>query len=48
MGPNRLPSFDHPIPCIQMNYCVVLLLLYLVLDLILYLNYDHALALLLA
>jgi hypothetical protein len=31
MGPNRLPSFVYPTPCKQMNYWVVLLLLYLVL-----------------
>jgi hypothetical protein len=48
MGPNRLPSFVYLIPCILMNYWVVLLLLYLVLGLILYINYDHALSLLLA
>ena len=46
MGPNRLPSFDCPTPCKQMNYWVVLLLLYLVLGLMLYMNYDHALLLL--
>jgi hypothetical protein len=48
MRPNRLPSFVYPTPCKQMNYSVVLLFLYLVLGLILYLNYDHALSLLLA
>jgi hypothetical protein len=42
MRSNRLPTFVHPTPCIQMNYLVVLLLFYLVLGLILYLNYDHA------
>jgi hypothetical protein len=42
MGPNRLPSFDYPTPCKQMNYWVDWLLLYLVLGLMLYLNYDHA------
>jgi hypothetical protein len=46
MVPNRLPSFVYPTPCKQINYWVVLLLLYLVLGLILYLNYDHALLLL--
>jgi hypothetical protein len=46
MRPNRLPSFVYPTPCKQMNYWVVLLLLYLVLGLILYMNYDHALLLL--
>jgi hypothetical protein len=38
---------EQPTPCIQMNYLVVLLLPYLVLVFILYLNYDHALLLLL-
>jgi hypothetical protein len=47
MGPNKLPSFVYPTPCKQINYWVVLLLLYLVLGLILYLNFDHALLLLL-
>jgi hypothetical protein len=47
MVPNRLPNFVYPTPCIHMNYWVVLLFLYLVLGLILYLNYDHALLLLL-
>jgi hypothetical protein len=47
MGPNRLPSFIYPTPCKQMNYWVVLLLLYLVLGLILYLNLEHALSVLL-
>jgi hypothetical protein len=42
MEPNRLPSFVYPTPCIQMNYWVVSLLLYLVEGLILYLNHDHA------
>jgi hypothetical protein len=42
MGPNRLPSFVHPTLCIQMNFWVVLLLLYLVLGAILYVNHDHA------
>jgi hypothetical protein len=45
MGPNRLPSFVYPIPCKQMNFWVVLRLLYLVLELMLYMNYDHALLL---
>jgi hypothetical protein len=48
MGQNRLPSFVHPTTCKQMNYLVALLLLYLVSGLILYLDYDHALLLLLA
>jgi hypothetical protein len=46
MRPNRLPSFVYPASCIQMNYWVVFLLLYLVLGLMLYVNYDHALLLL--
>jgi hypothetical protein len=41
------PSFVYATPCKQMNYWVVLLLLYLVLGLMLYMNYDHALSLLL-
>jgi hypothetical protein len=41
MGPNWLPSFVYPTPCIQMNYCVVLLLFYLIEGLILYMKYDH-------
>jgi hypothetical protein len=45
MGPNRLPSFVYPTPCIQMNYWVVLLFLYLVLKIMLYVTYDHALLL---
>jgi hypothetical protein len=40
MGPNRLPSFVYPTPCIQMNYLVALLLLYLILRFILYMNHD--------
>jgi hypothetical protein len=48
MGPKRLPSFVLPTPCKQMIHWVVLLLLYLVLRLILFLNYDHALLLWLA
>jgi hypothetical protein len=47
MGPNRLPSSVYHIPCIQMNYWVVLLLFYVVLGLMLYMDYDHALSLLL-
>jgi hypothetical protein len=43
MGPNKLSSFVHSTPYIQMNYWVVLLLLYLVLSVILYMNYDHTL-----
>jgi hypothetical protein len=43
MRPNRLPSLVYPTHCMQMNYWVVLLLLYLVLEIILYLNYDHVL-----
>jgi hypothetical protein len=46
MGPNRLPSIVYPTPCKHMNYWVVLLLLYLVLGLMLCMNYDHALLLL--
>jgi hypothetical protein len=46
MGPNRLPSFVYPTPCRQMNYWVVLLLLYLILGVMLYINYDHAILLL--
>jgi hypothetical protein len=45
MGPDRLHSLVYPVPCIQMNYWVVLLLLYLVLGLMLHINYDHALLL---
>jgi hypothetical protein len=41
MGPNRLPSFVYPTPCIQMNYWVALLLLYLILGLMVPMNYDH-------
>jgi hypothetical protein len=47
MGPNRLPSLVYPTLCIQMNYWVVLLLLFLVLGFIFYMNHDHALLLLL-
>jgi hypothetical protein len=46
MGPNKLPSFVYPTPCRQMNYWVVLLLLYLILGVMLYINYDHAILLL--
>jgi hypothetical protein len=46
MGPNQLPSLVYPTPYIQMNYWIVLLLLYLVEGSTLYLNYDHALSLL--
>jgi hypothetical protein len=35
------PSFVYPIPCKQLNYWVVLLLHYMVLGLMLHLNYDH-------
>jgi hypothetical protein len=35
------PNFVHPTPCRQMNYWIDLLLLYLVLGLMLHLNYDH-------
>jgi hypothetical protein len=45
MRPNRLSSFVYRTPCIEMNYWVVLLLLYLVLRLMLPTNYDHALLL---
>jgi hypothetical protein len=45
MGPNKLPNFVYSIPCKQMKYWVVLLLLYLVLELMIYINYDHALLL---
>jgi hypothetical protein len=41
MGPNRLPSFVYPTPWIQMNYWVVLLLLYLVLGLMLLMIHAH-------
>jgi hypothetical protein len=47
MGPNKSPSFVCTTACKQMNYWVVSLLLYLVLGLMLYLNYDHDLSLLL-
>jgi hypothetical protein len=46
MRPNRLSSFVSPTPCIRINYWVVLLLLYMILGLMLYINYDHALLLL--
>jgi hypothetical protein len=45
MGPNKLPNFVYSIPCKQIKYWVVLLLLYLVLGLMIYMNYDHALLL---
>jgi hypothetical protein len=48
MGPNRLPSFVYPTTCIQMNYWVALLLLYLALELMVSMNYGHVLLLLLA
>jgi hypothetical protein len=48
MGSNKLPSFVYPTPCVQMNYWVVLLLVYLIEESTLYLNYDHDLLLLLA
>jgi hypothetical protein len=35
------PSFVYPTPCRQMNYWLDLLLLYLVLGLMLHLNYGH-------
>jgi hypothetical protein len=35
------PSFVYPTPCKQINYWVDLLLLYLVLGLMVYMNYDH-------
>jgi hypothetical protein len=41
MGPNRLPSFVYPTPCIQMNYLVVLLFLYIIFGLMILMNYDH-------
>jgi hypothetical protein len=41
-------SLVYPTPRIQMNYLVVLLFLYLVLRLILHMNYDHTLRLLLS
>jgi hypothetical protein len=48
MRPNRLPSFVYPTPCIQMNYWVALLLLYLALESMVSMNYGHVLLLLLA
>jgi hypothetical protein len=42
MEPNMLPSFVYPTPCIQMNYWIVLLLLYLFMGFILYMNHDDA------
>jgi uncharacterized BrkB/YihY/UPF0761 family membrane protein len=41
MGPHRLPSPVYPASCIQMNYWIVLLLLYLVFGLMLIMVYDH-------
>jgi hypothetical protein len=41
MRPNRLPSFVYPTPCKQMNYWVLLLLLYLFFGLILLMNHAH-------
>jgi hypothetical protein len=46
MGPNRLPSFVYPTPCIHMNYWVVLLLLYMILGLMIHMKYDRVLLLL--
>jgi uncharacterized membrane protein HdeD (DUF308 family) len=46
MGSNRLYSFVYPTPWKQMNYWLVLLLLYLVFGLMLNINYDHVLLLL--
>jgi hypothetical protein len=45
MGPNRLPNLVYLTPCILMNYWVVLILIYLVLGLILHMNYNHVLLL---
>jgi hypothetical protein len=45
MGPNRFTSFVYPTPCIQMDYWVVLLVLYQIFGLMLYMNYDHTLSL---
>jgi hypothetical protein len=42
MRANRLPSFVYHTRCIQMNYWVVVLLLYLVFVFMLLMNYDHA------
>jgi hypothetical protein len=36
-----IPSIDYPTACKHMNYWVDLLLLYLVLGLMLQMNYDH-------
>jgi hypothetical protein len=46
MGPNRLPSFVYPTPCIQIDYWVVLILLHMILGSMLYMNYDHVILLL--
>jgi hypothetical protein len=45
MEPNRLPNLVYLTPCILMNYWVVLILIYLVLGLILHINYNHVLLL---
>jgi hypothetical protein len=39
--PIGFPSIVYPTPCKQENYWVDLLLLYLVLGLMLHLNYNH-------
>jgi hypothetical protein len=41
MGPNRLPNFAYPTPCKQINYWVVLLMLYLVSGLMIFIIHDH-------
>jgi hypothetical protein len=41
MEPDRLPGFIYSAYCIQMNYWIVLLLLYLVFGLIILMNYGH-------
>jgi hypothetical protein len=43
MEPDRLPGFIYSAYCIQMNYWIVLLLLYLVFGLIILMNYGHVL-----
>jgi hypothetical protein len=43
MGPNRLLSLVYRTLCIQMNYWVALLLIYLVFGLMILMNYDHVL-----
>jgi hypothetical protein len=40
-GLTRYPSFVYSTPCKQMNYCVVLLLLYLVFGLMLLMIHTH-------